>query len=430
MRIALLPSQYYPSLGGVEELTRNLAANLTKSGDQVEVWAPSPGTGTDTPTGAEYLDGIRVRRFHYPLPRANPASLVPLLSEGLPTLKAMLRAATDFQPDVINVQCFGPNGVYATALSKLTSLPLVVSLQGETLMDDSDIYTISATMRAALRAGIRQAKCVTGCSAFTLRDAEARFGLERGAGRVVFNDANPDMVGTREEMGLPDRLDFLEGTRYIACLGRVVDNKGFDLLLEAFNLIRSDHPGVHLVVGGSGSKLESLRRLADDLALSDRVHFPGRLSRYEVAQVLTSATVFVMPSRLEPFGIVVLEAWRAGTAVIATSIGGPPEFVTDGADGLLVDPHDTRRLADALSRVLSDDTLRHRIALAGKARFRDFEWPNLTFEYRKLYASVVSTSRPLRGQLLRGAIRKRAYADQSSTGKIQLNQGNQGNSGS
>ncbi|MGC8512504.1 MAG: glycosyltransferase family 4 protein [Acidimicrobiales bacterium] len=413
MRIALLPSQYFPSLGGVEELTRNLAANLSKSGDEVEVWAPAPEIETDTPTGTEHLDGIRVRRFRYALPRANPASLAPLLVEGLPTLGAMLRAVVDFQPDVINVQCFGPNGVYATALSMLTGLPLVVSLQGETLMDDSDIYTISATMRASLRAGIGQAKRVTGCSAFTLRDAEARFGLEPGAGQVIFNDANPDLIGTREEMGLPDRLEFLAGTRYVACLGRVVDNKGFDLLLDAFNLIRSDHPGVHLVVGGSGSKLEDLRRLAGRLGLSDRVHFPGRLSRYEVAQVLTSATVFVMPSRLEPFGIVVLEAWRAGTAVIATSIGGPPEFVSDGADGLLVDPHDTRQLADALARLLDDDELRQRIALAGKVRFRDFEWPNLTFEYRKLYSGAVSARHPLRSRLIRAAARRKHSTDQS-----------------
>jgi len=414
MRIALLPSQYFPSLGGVEELTRNLAANLTRSGDQVEVWAPVPEIAADTPSATEYLDGIRVRRFEYPLPRANPASLAPLLREGVPTLGAMLRASADFQPDVINVQCFGPNGVYATALSKLTGLPLVVSLQGETLMDDSDIYTISATMRASLRAGIRQAKRVTGCSAFTLRDAEARFGLAPGAGRVIFNDANPDMVGTREEMGLPDRLDFLAGERYVACLGRVVNNKGFDLLLDAFRLIRSNHADVHLVVGGSGSKLEDLRRLAGDLGISDWVHFPGRLSRYEVAQVLTSATVFVMPSRLEPFGIVVLEAWRAGTAVIATTIGGPPEFVSDGADGLLVNPHDTRRLADALARLLDDDELRQRIASAGKIRFRDFEWPNLTFEYRKLYANVVSTKRPLRAQLVRRAAQSKARHGNSS----------------
>ncbi len=403
MRIALLPSQYLPSLGGVEELTRNLAYNLAKSGDNVEVWAPSPANPSDGVPEPEYVDGIRVRRFDYPLPRAHPASLTPLVTTGLPTLVAMLRAAVEFRPDVIHVQCFGPNGLYATALSKLTGLPLVVSLQGETVMDDADIYTTSTTMRAALRAGIRQAKRVTGCSAFTLRDAEERFGLAPGDGQVIFNDADPELACADEEMGLPDRLAFLAGSRYIACLGRVVEKKGFDLLLEAFRLIYSDHTDVHLVVGGSGAKLGELRHLADSLGMSERVHFPGRLTRYEVAQVLTSATVFVMPSRLEPFGIVILEAWRAGAAVIATSIGGPPEFVSDGVDGLLVDPHDTERLAGTISRLLDDGELRSKVAEAGKLRFRDFEWPNLTWEYRKLYANVVSTRRSARLKLMQRA---------------------------
>ena len=70
---------------------------------------------------------------------------------------------------------------------------------------------------------------------------------------------------------------------------------------------------------------------------------------------MAGARVFVMPSRLEPFGIVVLEGWRAGTAVVATNRGGPPEFVRDGEDGLLVDPFDTAAVAEVLGRLLSDD---------------------------------------------------------------------------
>ena len=386
MRIVLLPSQYLPSLGGVEECTRNLAINLAGCDDEVEVWAPFPANGPKV--SVETIDGIRVRRFDYTLPRTDPSSLWPFVREGYSTTRAMLRAAREFRPDLLNVQCFGPNGAYATALSTLTGVPLVISLQGETVMDDSDIYSVSATMRVALRVGILRARAVTACSAFTLRDAEARFGLREGRGVVIFNDANRTL--NLECAGLTVRADLgaILDRRYVLAVGRVVEKNGFDLLLDSFCQISAKHADTDLVIGGDGPKLDELRKRAAQLDIAERVHFTGRLSREDVAHAMAGAYLFVMPSRLEPFGIVVLEAWRAGTAVIATSIGGPPEFVSDGVDGLLIDPHDTKVLAGALDTLLSDSTLRDRIASSGQARFSDFASPKLVTEFRKVYARL------------------------------------------
>ncbi len=387
MRVALLPSQYLPSVGGVEECTRNLAINLASRGDEVEIWAP---LSTDRQrVSAETIDGIQVRRFPYTLPRADPSSLRPFALEGFATVRSMLRATREFRPDLLNVQCFGPNGAYATAVSTLTGVPLVISLQGETVMDDSDIYSISATMRLALRIGIRRARAITGCSGFTLRDAEARFGLREGRGIVIFNDANPMLDTEGCNFAVRPDLKSILDRKYVLAVGRVVEKKGFDLLLDSFCQISADHPETDLVIGGDGPKLEELRNRAADLAIAERVHFAGRLSREEVAIAMAGAYLFVMPSRLEPFGIVVLEAWRAGTAVIATSIGGPPEFVSDGVDGLLIDPHDTKVLAGALDALLSNTTLRDKIASRGLERFSDFASPRLANEFRKVYARAV-----------------------------------------
>jgi glycogen(starch) synthase len=174
--------------------------------------------------------------------------------------------------------------------------------------------------------------------------------------------------------------------RYVLALGRVVEKKGFDLLLAAFGRVAARHPDVDLVIGGDGAALESLRQAAHGAGLGDRVHFPGRLSREAVAGVMAGADVFVMPSRLEPFGIVVLEGWRAGVAVIATSVGGRPEFVHDDVDGVLVDP---QAFAERLSALLDDAGLRSRLAAAGRARIGEFAWPVLAERYRAVYAGVV-----------------------------------------
>jgi glycosyltransferase involved in cell wall biosynthesis len=95
-----------------------------------------------------------------------------------------------------------------------------------------------------------------------------------------------------------------------------------------------------------------------------------------------------MPSRLEPFGIVVLEAWRAGAPVIATSRGGPPEFVRDGIDGFLADPFDSEALAARIDELLSDGGLRSSMAAAGSARVAEFAWPVLADRYRAIYQQV------------------------------------------
>ena len=395
-RVALLPSAYPPSLGGVEELTRHLALTLVDAGDEVEVWTGLPDDRA--PETVEVRDGIVVRRPPLPLPATNWSSMLRAVTTGPRTLFSLRRAADAFRPDVLHVQCFGPNGAYATALSRITGIPLVITLQGETVMDDTDIFEVSTVLRASLRAGIKRAAAVTACSAFTLADAEDRFGLAPGRGLVIPNGVALEAEGAKDEAsdppapfhpvpGDPDRP-------YILALGRVVEKKGFDLLVSAYAAMAADQRTADLVVAGSGPALEGLERMASELGVGDRVHFVGRLSRRDVASAMSGATVFVMPSRLEPFGIVVLEAWRAGVPVVATNRGGAPEFVDDGRTGVLVDPFDTQALAAALGGLLADDARRLAIGQAGHDRVRAYDWPTVAQRYRTLYAELAGSADP------------------------------------
>ena len=388
-RVALLPSAYPPSLGGVEELTRHLALTLLDAGDEVEVWTGLPDDRR--PETVEVRDGIVVRRLPLPLPATNWSSMLRAATTGPRTLFSLRNAADAFRPDVLHVQCFGPNGAYATALARLTRLPLVITLQGETMMDDTDIFEVSTVLRASLRSGIRRAAAVTACSAFTLADAEDRFGLARGRGLVIPNGVDLGAGGAGDDS--PAGTPFLPvpgdpGRRYLLALGRVVDKKGFDLLLAAFAAMAPERRTADLVIAGSGPALDGLERMAGELGVGGQVHFVGRLSRDDVASAMAGATAFVMPSRLEPFGIVVLEAWRAGVAVVATNRGGAPEFVDDGETGVLVDPFDTPAFAATLADLLADDGRRLAIGRAGHERVRAYSWPAVTEQYRRLYATV------------------------------------------
>ena len=387
MRIALIPSSYPPALGGVEELTRYLALALCDAGDQVEVWTL---LGDDSsPESVEIRDGLVVRRLPMPLPATNWPAIRRTAVTGPRTLRSLRSAVAAFRPDLLHVQCFGPNGAYATALARLTGLPLVVTLQGETVMDDTDIFDSSRSLRASLRAGLRRAAAVTGCSAFTLADAEERFGLRPGRGQVIFNGValdggdGADPVSTRSI-----RVSHDLNRPYILALGRVVEKKGFDLLIAAYAAMDERFRTADLVIAGDGPDLDGLRQRATGLGVDGSVHFVGRLDRHAVADAMSGAAMFVMPSRLEPFGIVVLEAWRAGIPVVATNHGGPPEFVRDGQDGVLVDPFDAGEFSRTLEHLMADPQLRHAIAAAGRARVGQFGWSRIADEYRNVYSSI------------------------------------------
>jgi glycosyltransferase involved in cell wall biosynthesis len=147
-------------------------------------------------------------------------------------------------------------------------------------------------------------------------------------------------------------------------------------------------PDVGLVVGGDGAARDRVRARVHELGLAERVALPGTLSRAQVAWAMRHAEVFVLPSRVEPFGIVVVEALHAGRPVIVSSRGGAGEIVRDGREGLVVDPLDTDALARALAQLLDDEALRTRLATAARARAEAFGWPDIAERYREIYRRV------------------------------------------
>jgi len=250
-------------------------------------------------------------------------------------------------------------------------------------MDNTDIYERSVTLRTSLRVSLRLADAVTGCSRFVLDDAESRFGMPHGRGRVI-----PNGVDVDEEVR-PRPLD-LPFARFVLTLGRAVEKKGFDLLLRAFAQIAREHPDVGLVIGGDGPALAELVRRTDEAGLTERVRFPGVLSRDEIAWAMGAAEVFVLPSRVEPFGIVVLEALRAGCPVVVSGRGGASEIVRDGIDGLVVDPMQTDALGMSVARLLTDKELARRLGTSGRARATDFDWRSIAARYRAVYQQLAA----------------------------------------
>jgi glycosyltransferase involved in cell wall biosynthesis len=152
----------------------------------------------------------------------------------------------------------------------------------------------------------------------------------------------------------------------ILFLGRLDPAKGVDELLQACVMLAARHPGLRLVLGGSGD-LDWVRRRAAELGVANRVETPGWLDAAARDAQLARAWLFCLPSHAEGLPMSVLEAMAAGVPVVATRVGGIPEALADGERGLLVAPRDARALACAIGRLLDDPRLHARLACAARA---------------------------------------------------------------
>lgn len=167
---------------------------------------------------------------------------------------------------------------------------------------------------------------------------------------------------------VPRRPETLpEGVPFVLALGRLHRNKAFDVLIRAMRYV----PGAHVVIGGEGPERAALTELARREGVADRVHLPGWVQ--DSGAWLKACDVFVCPSRIEPLGNVVIEAFSAGRPAVAAAIQGPQEIIEGTRDGLLAPVEDTRALAGRICEILDDPSVARELSVNGRARYeREF----------------------------------------------------------
>jgi glycogen(starch) synthase len=374
-RIALFPSAFHPSLGGVEELTGQLALNFVKRGHAAMIFT---NRWPRALPAVEQWRGIELRRLPFRLPENGLKSWLGSCLTRHQTFRELVSMVRQFGADVIHVQCVSSNGWYASAVAAELGIPLVVTAQGELTMDAGGLYQKSPFHNRLLQQVVGAAQRVTGCSLATLRDLEVFCGRpfeQRGA--VVHNG-----VGLEAFESGPG---WVHTVPYFLGLGRLVPQKGFYELLKAY--AASGVTDVDLLLAGDGPDLDRLCRLRAELGLCGRVHFLGRAGRPAVHALMRGATGVVVPSLLEPFGIVSLEAMAAGKALLASRVGGIPEVVPHGTGVRLVPPGDVAALAEGLrwlkfgaGRDCAEGLRRHAMR---------FVWPRIAERYLAVYREAV-----------------------------------------
>jgi glycosyltransferase involved in cell wall biosynthesis len=199
-----------------------------------------------------------------------------------------------------------------------------------------------------------------------------------GADLRVVDDVTTDRVARlRQQLGIgPDDV-------VIGSVGRLVEQKDYVTLLQAFALSAAQVPGLRLVIAGDGPLRSSLEQVANSFVVADRIHFLGACD--DVATLLRSVDLFALASKFEPFGVALLEAKAAALPIVATSVNEIPAIVMDGVSGFLTPPQDPSAMSALFVRLARDGDLRARFGARARVEAQQYSLQATVAAYERLY---------------------------------------------
>lgn len=181
-----------------------------------------------------------------------------------------------------------------------------------------------------------------------------------------------------------------ENTLIIISIAELHERKGLKYLIEAIPQVAAKFPNIKLVIVGEGPERTELEKLIKKLGIENHATLTGR--QKEIPKLLKSSDIFVLPSRREAFGFVLLEAMITGLPVIASNTGGIPEIIKDSKTGLLVKPENSAEIAAALIDLISHPEKREKLAAtAHKLLHEKFTAQKMAKEYEKIYGVLYKT---------------------------------------
>ena len=365
MRILYWTELFWPYIGGLEVFSTRLLTELRARGHEVLVVTSHTDAGLPD---ADVYRGVPVRRFPF-----TDALVKRDLSRIVAVRRQVVEAARAFAPDVLHAKMtsLAPTTLFQLETARLVGVPVLVTLQGAVNGAAAHPETLHGSL-------LRRANWVTAVSSATLAGARSLVPEIVGRSSVIYNGLEAPAMAPSALPREPPR---------ILCLGRHATEKGFDVALAAFAAV--SRPDARLIVAGDGLARPSLESMAAGLGLASRVEFPGWIPPERVPSLMNTASMVVVPSREEAFGIVALEAAAMARPVVATRVGGLPEVVVHGQTGLLVQRDDPGALGAAMVWLLEHPHAAERMGHAARRRaIREFTLDAAVDAYVNLYGQL------------------------------------------
>lgn len=369
-------SMVVPSLtgGGAERALIDTATLLATRGHGVTI-VTLEGYDADA-----YLTPEGVERVTLDLP-ANSTGRLAGFANNLKRLRALRHFLTRHRPDTVISYLTRTNVLCLLAL-QMTGIPVIVTEHNVPSLRDAPAQPIWRGLRRLL---YRRAAQVVGVS-HGIMQCYGWVGPDKG--RVIYNPLRQDHdVGTAETYSF-----LLPGRNYIVSMGRLTREKGFDQLIRAFKLIEQQCPDWDLLIAGAGELRSELTQLIESLGLQDRAFLPGRVAR--PLDLFRKCDLFVLSSRSEGFGNVIVEAMAANLPVISVDCDfGPREIISHGRTGILVVPDDVAALAESMGLLAGDGGLRRTLAENAAASLARFQGSEIASRWEELLRRVAPARR-------------------------------------
>ncbi len=369
-KVLFISSLYYPHVGGIETMVTELSEFYRSQGIGAAVltkkW-PSALADTD-----EYK-GTKIYRVVSARAKTEFENIIDWIKVNSLNVKS----------DIIHVVGIRrPLPLIGLFLGKLWKVPIICSIEGGDIPDKIDPYPAKVWEegKEIIPQVLEQSDIVNCASKALVSDLKEQMpnliGVEvlyAGIDLSIVQSANSEKIKKR----------------YIFSLRRLDPSKGIDILIKAFDLVKDAFPELYLVIAGEGPEEEKLKKLVDDYSLNDRVVFIGTVDIKKGISLLKGAELTVVPSLSEGGGLVNLEAQAVGCPVIASRVGGIPEYLKENESGLLFESGNFKELADKISILLSDKKLKNELIASGLKYVQRFDWNVLAPEYINLYHRAI-----------------------------------------
>jgi len=352
----------------------------------------------------EILDGVNIFRFMY-LPVNSESSLISIPDQleksKIGYFKVFLMISSFFintfftclreRPDIIHGQWAFPGGYIAYIMSKIFNKKSVITVH---FAEIPLLKKFNLLKKIVVRA-LNHSSEIVAVSNFTKNEL-VNLGVKED--RITIIKPIPNFIkkpiiqeNSFEEL----KIKFTHSKdKIIFFLGRLVERKGVEFLIQALPLIKSKN--FHLIISGEGHLLEKLKKLTKSLDLNHKVTFFESPTDSEIAMLGSISDVFVCPSivdskgETEGLGLVIVEAMAFGLPVIATSVGGIVDIIKNEENGILIPQKDPKSIANAIERLFQDENLTKKILKRSNETVMEFSPKIIANEYLRVYKKILN----------------------------------------
>lgn len=366
MKVLFVASLYYPHVGGIETVIRELSKRYREQGIDVCILTKRYPHDLEEYSRVDGVDVYRVKSAKTLEDFEEVSAIVRLIDANL-------------KADIIHIIGLRrPLGIFALALARKWGVPLIASVAGGELPEfgDESSQIIWKESREIASEVVLQAD----------RNITFSEDLRKLIHENISQDVDVDIVHAGTDLNAIEAVpSIVYEFPFIFSCRRLVWSKGVDIAVDAFSRVTTDFPKVHMIIAGEGDEYENLTRLVDHYNLTDRVKFLGTIPWETSIGWLKSATFTVVPSRAEGGGLINIEAQACGCPVIGSRAAGIAEYTRENETSLLFDVGDVDTCASSMRTLLSDEGLRHSLSEKGKVYAKEFSWDTIASEYLSIY---------------------------------------------